>query len=112
MKIKINRVNRVSLDEFARVNDLTMEVHERIKVPDDSPLRYFAYFKNTEVKDCSDDHFLLNPCGDGATWDAAVIDYATKIQGKLLVVLHAEDPQKHREILVPMLIPTWTNEFQ
>lgn len=81
MKYKLIKLATQSLDDFAAEHNLELVVRERHLHDNDS--RYYAQFKNTEVKDGS---VLVSTFGNGRTPDAAVREYARLISGKLLVV--------------------------
>jgi len=103
VKIERAMVNRMSLEAFADKHDLTMELHERTRTDlhpsfGFAPNRFYAHFKNSDTKDGS---VLCGTFGNGGTEYAALVEYATAISGKLLVI----DAYKEcrREIYVPEL---------
>lgn len=97
MKITTERVEEVTLGEFAVRHDLEMVVVER-KEPIGSPMRFYAHFRSAEIKDGS---MLAGVTGNGATPEDAIADYATKIEFELLVI-SAYSPSR-REIRVPRI---------
>ena len=72
----------MTIDEFAELHDLEMEVMERpsslVKNPE---MRYFASFKRVEVMS---DGTLHGAFGDGETPREAIADYADRISGQRL----------------------------
>jgi len=99
MKINIKEAPKMTIEELADTYNLEMEVVERGDYGRHIP-RYWASFPYAEVKDgvC-----LLSPVGSGNTVEEAIESYAKNIQFKLLV-LHAMDPDRRKEIYVPRLI--------
>lgn len=91
--------DQLSFAAFADKHGLTMEAHERVmddylkqfNVP-----RWYARFKGAEVQERGG---LSSPFGDGHTPDAAIRDYALRIQGTRLVI-DAFKPHR-REIQCP-----------
>lgn len=80
MKIEEITIPIMSIEEFAKKHDLTMEIRER-PVPDGSPLRFYASFKDCEVKDGP---ILASVYGDGATRAEAISNYSAAISLKRL----------------------------
>jgi len=97
MKMTIFPVPQMTLEEFADANNLEMEVHER-QLPDGHPARFYAEFKNCEVKQGG---CLIGTYGDGATPGEAIANYAPQIALKHLVI-NAGTPQR-MEIIAPKL---------
>lgn len=98
----------VTLDHFAKLNDLTMRVVERedwqIRTGNS---RYYAEFEGAEVKILN---MLCGIYGNGDSFDEAIKDYIERILGDLLVI-NAADKEKRREIRVPkQLIMEWKYE--
>ena len=60
---------------------------------------FICSFEHGETKNGARDRFLLNEHGAGRTARAAMRDYATKIQGKLLVF--GAHTQQREQFLVP-----------
>ena len=50
MKINLHKIEEMKISEFANKHDLVMEVNER-DLPVGHPLRFYACFAHTEVKD-------------------------------------------------------------
>lgn len=102
MKIVIEYQERTSLAKFADKNKLVMKVHERdVDTLKWSPslCKFHASFQDTEI---SEGCFLLSQHGNGNTPNQAIKDYGNIISGKLLIV-NAGNPEKRREIRVPIL---------
>ena len=97
MKIIRKLIDRDNLESFAEKNNLVMEVHERSHI--DSPTRFYAHFKNAEIKDGS---MLIGAYGDGSCEALAIKDYAKRISGQWLVI-DAYKPAR-KEIKVPILL--------
>lgn len=93
----VERIPDATLEQFAARHDLTLEVKER-RTALDSPMRFFASFKGTEVKG---DRVLTGVYGDGNTPDAAAADYAKSISLTRIVV--DAMTKNRREIDVPRL---------
>jgi len=101
MKIQLNPAGHKSLQEFAKVNDLVLEVNEREpeflagrKLP-----RYYVEFQRCEIKD---DYILTSATGNGDTIEEALADYAKQISRKQLV-FNAYDQDTRRVIYAPSL---------
>lgn len=86
----------VTLDDFAKANDLELIVVERDR-PVGDPARYYAKFRGCEV---SEPGVLVSMFGDGATPIDAVRDYIPRIMRKILVTYRDE---VRTEIPVPRL---------
>lgn len=87
MKITYDKIEEMTLNEFAKKYDLEMVVRERDREIMSMPHighggRFYAYFKRTEVKDGS---ILCGSFGNGATPEDAINNYACEISGKRLV---------------------------
>lgn len=83
MKITINRVagGPVKLEDFANKHGLEMVVNERgLDMP--PHMRYYANFKKIEIKKGA---MLVSAFGNGATPEAAIEDYKSRIVGQRLV---------------------------
>jgi hypothetical protein len=97
MKIEENFVKEMTIEEFAELHDLTMEINER---PNSVPtMRFYASFKHTEV--------MLGRClgsvsGDGETIEEAIQAYAQNISLQKIAVDAFKS--NRREIDVPRLI--------
>ena len=98
MKTKMFELKRMTIDEFAEENGLTMEIHERSAI--DSPTRFYANFEGAEISEYPG---LVGAYGNGATPDEAVDNYAEEISGKLVVIGAYTDGRI--EIPVPILMP-------
>lgn len=105
MKMEIHRVERQSIESFASMHQLTLQVHER--TPDGLP-RWFCYFNDIEIKDGS---VLLSGSGKGNTIEEAVKDYCNNLSRKL-VVYKATDKEKRKEFRMPLLTPEYEGEKQ
>jgi len=93
MEIKRNFEPEMTLQEFADVHGLTMEVNER-SYPD-LP-RFHARFEGVEI---AVNGFLLGEFGDGETEEEAIEHYRKVIQNKLLVY------RSEKRVQVPRLKP-------
>jgi len=100
MEIKYDKIQRMTISEFADMHDLNMVVRERHTGHGDNSLpRFYASFEHSEV---SDRCMLIGKYGDGDTPEEAIKDYAKEISEKKLV-LNAY--RKNRvEIQVPCLL--------
>jgi hypothetical protein len=98
MKIVLKEIPTMTIEQFAERNELLMEIYERI-TPSSRSMRYFAHFRNAEVKD---GEMLIGSFGNGATPEEAITNYALAISMKLLVIYEAS--KQVREIQVPRLI--------
>lgn len=83
-----------ALHTFADEHELVMELTERPKAYGLS--RWCARFKQVEIKG---DGVLIGAHGDGDTQEAAIADYARRIEGHVLV-FRAFHPER-KEIQVP-----------
>jgi hypothetical protein len=81
MKIDIERVPEMTIEEFADKHGLTMKVRERTFSL--NGMLFFAGFDRVEVKDGP---VLVSTFGDGATPEEAILDYTRKISLKLLAI--------------------------
>ena len=97
MKINLYKIEEMKISEFADKHGLVMEVHER-KCPVGHPLRFYACFAHTEVKDGC---ILIGTYGNGDCPEQAINNYAKEIQFQTIVV-NARS-QNRREITVPRL---------
>jgi len=98
MKIREYLISRMSIQEFADKNDLTLEIHERGIY--DTGRRYYVYFEHTEISE-EGRAMLISAHGNGSTGEEAIEDYAKEISKKYLVVdAHTLD---RREIRIPKL---------
>jgi hypothetical protein len=97
MKIDRNPIPETTIELLACMNDLTMVVCER-PVHIGAPNRFYAHFKNAEVKG---DGVLVGSYGDGATEEDAIKAYAREISEKRLVINAFSADRK--EIDVPRL---------
>jgi len=87
-----------TLEDFAAAHGLTMLVNERPRSLCESMAhmswpgcRYCARFDDVETKDGL---ILTGEYGNGATPEAAIIDYAKRIAGKRLVFLPLQGERK------------------
>jgi hypothetical protein len=81
MEIKYNKIETITIDEFADRHGLVLEVNEReplyIKMPHIGENgRFYAYFGNIEI---SDGRFLTSAFGNGSTIREAIEDYAYQL---------------------------------
>lgn len=97
MKIELNEITRMTIEEFADKHDLVMEINER-QVRIGCASRYYASFKGSETKNGV---MLARTYGNGSTPDMAISAYAEAISCKTLVIDSMLDTR--REIEVPML---------
>lgn len=98
MKITVHELPRMTVEEFADLHDLEMEVRERFS--EDGPYRFYAHFSETEE---SRGGLLVGVYGDGGSPEEAIANYAKAISGKLLVV-QPFSPEGRKKISVPILI--------
>jgi hypothetical protein len=95
MKSPKEECNTMSIEELALILDEEIE----IRFPDINQ-NYMFSFKNAEIKEGS---MLVSTCGRGKTSDVAKKNYMPEIAGKILV-FHAFDKERRREIVVPLTI--------
>lgn len=101
MKVKITyNTDPRTIEEFAELHDLTMEVRER-PVALQKHGRFTASFEKSEIKDGG---LLIGLYGNGNTPEEAIAGYGKQISGKLLVINAYGDPVKRKEILVPEFV--------
>lgn len=98
MRIEVEEFPRLSIEEFADLHDLVMQVKERCNPPNHSS-RFYANFRSTDVKEGS---FLVGEFGNGSTQEEAIQNYAKQIQLKTLV-FDAYGSQR-KEIQAPIFI--------
>lgn len=100
MNIVRTAPKRMTIEEFADINKLTMEVHERSPkdIRDFHMPRFYAHFA---LSDTLEDACLVGAFGDGNTEAEAIADYAHRISEHILVI----DARKktERELTVPVL---------
>ena len=99
MKIKIDRLPRMTLEEFADKNDLTIVVKER---PSGYrwTSKFYAMFEGPwYVKE--GEYFVKGSFGNGDTPEEAIADYAKEISEQTLVYKHSNNDT---DIKVPILI--------
>ncbi len=96
MKIKRYNLDRMTIEEFANMYNLTMEIRERH--PRDTDDRFYAHFERAEVMrgGC-----LIGEYGNGRTEEDAIENYAVAISGKRLAI--GAYTAERREIQVPVL---------
>lgn len=98
MKIKINAIDQITIEDFADRKGFEMVVNERPK-PEGDPSRYSAHFDGVEVMDRG---CLGGEYGNGATPEEAIQDYAKRISLKRIA--HGAYTENRREFDVPRLI--------
>jgi len=98
MKINRERVEEMTIEEFADMHGLTMNVFER-RVGIGDSMRFYAEFAKVDVMDGG---CLRGVYGNGATEEQAIADCAKKISLERVVV-NAMGTNR-REIVVPRLI--------
>jgi len=104
MKVIINNLDRVNLEDFANEHNLTMLVSERdITAQALSMSNYTAKFKGVEVKKGLT---LEGAYGNGMTPEEAIKDYCKQISGQWIAVNAYSDSR--RLIYAPHLIPVFT----
>lgn len=97
MKLKIDCIPVMTIEEFADKNELVMEICER-RVPEGDANRFYASFESCEVKG---NGVLIGVHGDGSTHEEAIRDYACRISLTTIVMnAYAKD---RKEIQVPRL---------
>lgn len=88
MRIAEETITQGTIEEFANAHDLTMNIRERRRPLGDQS-RFYASFDRCDVKG---DGVLIGSCGNGATPEAAIANYAEAISMKRLVWnAHGED---------------------
>lgn len=103
MKIEKHLLPRMSIEDFADMHDLVMEIHERGKVDREyTGWAYYAKFKDVGIVDDLDGHYTALAFGNGHTEEEAIRAYATGISEKTIIV----DAGKKTEgkINVPVLV--------
>ena len=105
MKMEIRRLPRQSIESFASMNDLTMNVHER---REKTLPKWFCYFSEVEVKRNS---VLSMECGEGATIKEAIEDYCKNLSFKH-VICRATDPEMRKAIFMGELTPEYHGETE
>ena len=98
MKIVRENIPRMTIEEFAERNALTMQVVER-PLPEGNPDRFYAHFKSCEAMEGG---MLRGTHGNGATEEDAISDYARRISFGTIVI--GAMKKGRREIQVPRLI--------
>jgi hypothetical protein len=101
MQIERQFIKELTLDQFADVYDLVLEVIERPSDHVYNGYRFHARFKGVEVMDRG---LLISEYGSGPTEQEAIDNYRKKLTEKL-IVYGAYTPVR-QEILVPRLILT------
>jgi hypothetical protein len=79
VKVKYNRVDEATVEQFADKHGLTMIVSER---ENQELPRFSAHFEDAEIQS---DGFLVSTYGDGETEAEAICDYGGKISLQILV---------------------------
>lgn len=83
MKIEIEQVPEMTIEEFADAHDLTMKVIERDAASTDyTGFRYIAHFVRCDV---GGDGMLRGVFGNGHTPEGAIRSYVPQISEKMLV---------------------------
>lgn len=104
MKVKLDTIPKVTLEEFADLHGLSVTVRERS--PSDmgtrwnERFRYYAEFDGCEIKSGP---FLRSAYGDGATHLEAIAAMGVLISGKRIVIDAFGSGRK--EIDVPIILP-------
>ncbi len=98
MRITIESIQEITIEEFAEKHDLEMVIRER-KTKLSDPSRFYAMFRYAEVVDGG---MLVGVSGDGFTHERAISDYASKISLRTIAI-HAMRPER-KTIEVPRLI--------
>lgn len=93
MKIEFDKIQEMTIEEFAEKHDLTMVIKER-----NGYCPFCASFKNAEIKEGP---ILMSESGYGDSTDKAIREYAKKISLKNLVI--DAYGQYRKEIQVPRL---------
>lgn len=102
MKIIVNRFKIMTLEEFADLHGLVMEVNERdVKLEDNKNKgRFYARFQSCEV---ARNACLFGVSGEGHDVQSAILDYVDQIVGRK-IVFDAMSSTKRKEIQVPVLV--------
>lgn len=98
MNIELHEIEKSTIEDFAERHGLTMVVRERHK-PIDKHDRYYAFFKNAEVKNNA---FIISLFGNGQTPEEAIEEYSKFISLRTLIFDAKTDGR--REIEVPNLM--------
>jgi hypothetical protein len=93
MKITLEKIPELTIDEYAEKHGLEMVVRER-PLPEGVPIRFYANFKNSEVKGFG---VLIGKFGNGATPEEAIANYGKEIHLETLVI-DAGYSDKRKEI--------------
>lgn len=93
--MRVERIDAVTLKQFAATNGLTLVVNER-PLPAGDPKRFYARFDRCDTKG---DGVLIGEYGDGSTPDEAASDFASRIENKTLV--YEAFKECRRDIRVP-----------
>lgn len=97
MKIEKNLVKEMTIEKFAELHDLTMEINER---PDTTiNMRFYAEFKYTEL---IIGNGLRSAFGNGKTIEEAIQEYAENISLRKIAVYAYKTYRKN--IDVPRLV--------
>lgn len=108
MKVIINNLERVELEEFANKHNLVMQVSERDMAGQALGMsKYTAKFKGVEVKSGAT---LEGVYGKGMTPEDAIKDYCSEISGEWIVVNAYGNDRKL--IYTPHLLPIFNMEVQ
>lgn len=108
MKVIINELDRVNLEDFANKHNLVMQVSERDMAAQAMGMsKYTAKFKGVEVKSGLT---LEGAYGNGMTPEDAIKDYCSEISGEWIVINAYGNDRKM--ICVPHLTPVFTMEIQ
>ena len=99
MKIKLNLVKTMTIEEFANEYDLVMEVNERNLEIHKGLHRFYAHFERCDIQKGM---FLHGSFGNGSTPEEAIQEYAKEISSQILVFNSYS--KERREIRVPRLI--------
>lgn len=108
MKVIINNLDRINIEDFANEYNLTMLVSERDMAAQAlGMLKYTAKFKGVEVKKGLT---LEGAYGNGETPEQAIKNYCKHISGQWLVVnAYGKD---RMTVYAPHLMPEFTMEVQ
>ena len=85
MKIEyhlLKKPDSVTLEAFADLHGLVMEVHERDTT--ETVMKFYAHFKHTDVR--NGNLMVGGAIGNGKDAASAIESYKNKIAGKLLVI--------------------------
>lgn len=101
MKIKRDILEYMTIEEFADKHVLTMLINERTGF-EDPHMRFYAQFEYSHILEGGT--MLVGTYGNGSTEEAAIEQYATEIDGKILSLNDFNFERSKLRLQVPHLI--------